>query len=49
MNIDLNKINNPIFLENLTKEELNKLLEEAKKDEGIPFEIIKKYYKDKYK
>ena len=49
MNIDLNKINNPVFLENLTKKELIKLLEEAKTDEVIPFEIIKKYYKNKYK
>ena len=49
MNIDLNKINNPIFFENLTKEELIKLLEEAKKDECIPFEEIKKNYKNKYK
>lgn len=43
------KISDPIFIENLTEKELIEMLEEAKKDEGIPFEIIKKYYKDKYK
>ena len=32
----------PTFVEDLTEEELIKLLEEAKNDEGIPFEEVKK-------
>ena len=43
------KISEPVFIENLTEKELIEMLEEAKNDDGIPFEIIKKYYKDKYK
>ena len=32
----------PTFIEDLTHEELLELLEEAKKDEGIPFDVVKK-------
>lgn len=43
------KISDPIFIENLTEKELIEMLEEAKNDDGIPFDEIKKYYKGKYK
>ena len=43
------KISEPIYEENLTEKELIEMLEEAKNDDGIPFDEIKKYYKNKYK
>ena len=43
------KISEPVFIENLTEKELIEMLEEAKNDDGIPFEEVKKYYKGKYK
>ena len=39
------KISEPVFIENLTEKELIEMLEEAKNDDGIPFEEVKKYYK----
>ena len=43
------KISEPVFIEDLTEKELIEMLEEAKNDDGIPFEEVKKYYKGKYK